>query len=345
MAIKRIALATWWNYHNYGSAVQTVVIDLKESIAQKDAHISSFLSTKRAVYLLAGNIKRHYARGPLGDFKRFLRIRTRSRAISGNIAKIINRAKWLFKDAATDYRMSQIMRKQLRAGDRVPRVIHYVWVGGAKKPDSVEKYIKTWKKYCPDYEIIEWNEKNYNINENRYAREAYDAKKWAFVTDYIRLDVLDRFGGIYMDSDVEVVKNLDAFLSQKAFSSFEAGDPSQVYLPTGMMASERNGKWVKYLKSYYSSDRSFFLEDGRVDTTTNTSIITRMTIERYGVKLNNRLQKFDDFTIYPSEYFCPKSWSTRKIDLTDNTHTIHHFAGSWLPPEIQTEQHKVDQEM
>ncbi len=128
---------------------------------------------------------------------------------------------------------------------RIPRTIHYIWVGGNPKPDSVNKYIETWKKYCHDYEIKEWNEKNYDVTKNRYCREAYEAKKWAFVTDYMRLDILDKEGGIYMDSDVEILKNLDNFLNEPAFSSFEAGDPTNIFLPTGMMGSEKGGAWVK----------------------------------------------------------------------------------------------------
>lgn len=305
--------------------------------------LSSFLSTKRSARLLLGNLKRHYSRGILGKIKRTLRIRTRIRSTVKNAHRLTKTVYWFFKDIMIDYRTRQVVNNKLEVGDRIPKVIHYIWVGGAEKPDSVKKYIKSWKEACPDYEIIEWNEKNFNISKNRYADEAYKAKKWAFVTDYIRLDVLERYGGIYMDSDVEVLKNLDVFLKEPAFSSFEAGDPSQVYLPTGIMASERNGKWVKFLKSYYSHSRSFFLEDGNIDTTTNTSIITRMTVEKYGIKLNNKLQKYDDFTMYPSEYFCPKSWSTREINLTNNSYTIHHFAGSWLPPEIHnTKQEEGD---
>lgn len=214
---------------------------------------------------------------------------------------------------------------------RIPKTIHYIWVGGAPKPDSVNKYIETWKKYCPDYEIKEWNENNYDITKNRYCREAYEAKKWAFVTDYMRLDILDKEGGIYMDSDVEILKNLDEFLNEPAFSSFEMGDPTKIFLPTGIIGSEKGGAWVKYLKSYYDDeDRSFYKEDGQPDTTTNTNIITKMTEKKYGIKLNNELQKFEDFTMFPSDYFCPKSWSTGDIKLTKNTHTIHHFAMSWV---------------
>lgn len=211
----------------------------------------------------------------------------------------------------------------------IPKIIHYIWVGGNKKPASVEAYIESWKKYCPDYLIVEWNEKNYDIAANRYAREAYQSKKWAFVTDYMRLDVLDRFGGVYMDSDVEVLKPLDRFLDEPAFTSFETGDPDQTLMPTGMMAACAGNAWVRYLKTYYDNDRPFILSDGSFDLNANTVTITRMTREKYGIKMDNTLQRTADFVIYPSDYFCPKSWSTGKITLTKNSHTIHHFAGSW----------------
>lgn len=299
--------------------------------------LDSFMSTKRSARLFIGNIKRHYARGPLGRIKRVLRIRTRIKDLLRAIKYLPNKIYWLPKTLFVGMRVRKIAKGRLARGDRIPKVLHYIWVGGNKKPESVEKYIATWREHCPDYEIIEWNEKNYNVMANRYAREAYKAKKWAFVTDYMRLDILDRFGGIYVDSDVEILKSFDKFLQDPAFSSFETGDPTQTYLPTGMMAGEKGGDWVKYLKTYYSHGRSFYTQDGQMDNTTNTTVITRMTVSKYGIKLNNKLQKFDDFTMYPSEYFCPKSWSTREINLTKNSHAIHHFAGSWVAPEDRVE--------
>ena len=217
----------------------------------------------------------------------------------------------------------------LKKQTNIPKIIHYVWVGGNKKPESVQKYIASWKKYCPDYLIIEWNEKNYDITRNRYMHEAYQSRKWAFVTDYMRLDLLDRFGGIYMDSDVEVLKNLDNFMDEPAFTSFETGDPSQTLMPTGLIAAEAGNEWIHYLKSYYDNERPFILADGSFDLNANTVTITRMTKEKYNIKMNNKLQRTDDFVIYPSDYFCPKSWSTGKITITENSYTIHHFAGSW----------------
>lgn len=216
-----------------------------------------------------------------------------------------------------------------KSDTRIPKIIHYIWVGGNTKPDSVYKCIESWKKYCPDYLIIEWNEKNYDISVNRYTREAYKSKKWAFVTDYMRLDILDRFGGVYVDSDVEILKNIDKFLEKPAFTSFEIGNPDFILMPTGIIGAIAGNNWIRYLKTYYNNERGFILPDGSFDNTPNTNIITDMTKAKYRIKINNKLQEKSDFTIYPNDFFCPKSWSTGEINLTKNSHTIHHFAGSW----------------
>ena len=129
----------------------------------------------------------------------------------------------------------------------IPKKIHYIWVGGNPLTPLAEKCIESWKKYCPDYEIVRWDESNFDVNQNQYCKEAYENKKWAFVSDYIRLKVLYEEGGIYMDTDVEVVKPLDKFLSNPAFSGFE----NDTMIPTGIIASEKNNPWVdKLLKKY-----------------------------------------------------------------------------------------------
>ena len=104
----------------------------------------------------------------------------------------------------------------------IPKIIHYCWFGGKPKPELAEKCIESWKKFCPDYEIVEWNEGNFNINSNLYVKQAYEAKKYAFVTDYVRLYALYTQGGIYMDTDVMVLKPLDEYLNHEAFSGFES---------------------------------------------------------------------------------------------------------------------------
>lgn len=209
----------------------------------------------------------------------------------------------------------------------IPKIIHYCWFGGNPLPDNVKKMISTWKKYCPDYEIKEWNESNFDLDTCIYAKEAYTARKWAFITDYVRLKVIYDYGGIYMDTDVEVCKNLDDLLKWDAFSGFESDND----IPTGTMGSVVGNEWIGYLLSYYEN-RPFILKDGSLDLTTNVVTITRMTLEKYNIKLNNKKQVFGkNMCIYPFDYLCAKRHSDGIIHKTNNTYTIHHFAGSWLP--------------
>ena len=206
----------------------------------------------------------------------------------------------------------------------IPKKIHFIWVGGKPLTPLAEKCIESWKKHCPNYEIIRWDESNFNINQNQYCKEAYENKKWAFVSDYIRLKVLYEEGGIYMDTDVEVIKNLDELLDNKAFSGFE----SEVDIPTGIIAAEKNNIWIKKLLQYYDN-KSFINEDKTFDLTTNVVTITNITKENYDIKLNNTTQDFGDVKFYAKDYFCPKSLTDGVIRKTKNTYTIHHFSGSW----------------
>lgn len=207
----------------------------------------------------------------------------------------------------------------------IPKVVHYCWFGKGKKPESALNYIASWRKYLPDYKIVEWNEDNFDINSNQYVKEAYESRRFAFVTDYVRLYALYHEGGVYMDTDVEVLASFDPFLHHHAFSGFETDGN----VPTGMMAAEKGSKWAKELLDGYT-DRRFILPDGTQDTTTNTTVITRYMVEK-GLVLNNKYQDFPGLcTMYPSEYFCPKDHRTGKIRCTPRTVCIHHFAGSWL---------------
>lgn len=209
----------------------------------------------------------------------------------------------------------------------IPKIIHACWFGGKPMPKDIEKNIKTWKKFNPDYEIKIWNEKNFDFSDNKYAFEAYQSKKFAFVTDYVRLKVIFEYGGIYMDTDVEVIKPLDDFLKYPAFSGFQAPNS----FPTGTMGAEANNKWIKMLLDYYN-DRHFILEDGSFDLTTNVDSIMNITKSHYQIKANNTLQNFSDFVMFPFDYFCAKSLTDGTIKKTDMTYTVHHFAGSWVTP-------------
>ncbi|MDR0605618.1 MAG: glycosyl transferase [Bacteroidales bacterium] len=208
----------------------------------------------------------------------------------------------------------------------IPKIIHYCWFGGNPLPSLAVKCINSWRKYLPDYEIREWNENNFKISKYVFAEEALKCKKYAFISDVCRLYALKEFGGIYMDTDVEVLKPLDSFLHHTAFSGFENDN----FVPTGMMASIAEGYWVKELLKYYDN-RHFLLENNEMDTASNTSIITEM-MKKKGFVMNNQFQEIKDYVaFYPNEYFCPKSYKTGQIDLTENSYCIHHFAKSWIP--------------
>ena len=207
----------------------------------------------------------------------------------------------------------------------IPKVIHYCWFGHGKMPKLAESCISSWKRYCSDYEIKEWNEDNFDLDMYPYVREAYDNKKYAFVTDVVRLYALYTEGGIYMDTDVEVIKSLDRFLVHNAFSGFQDVDS----IPTGIMASEKGGRWAKDNLTYYEG-KHFVRSDGSLNLQTNIDTIMEL-MKPYGFKFDNTYQNIDNYiTFYPKEYFCPIEHAN-DIKLTENTYTIHYFAGSWQP--------------
>lgn len=207
----------------------------------------------------------------------------------------------------------------------IPKVVHYCWFGRGEMPELAKKCIASWKTFLPDYQIKEWNEDNFDINCNQYVKEAYESRKFAFVTDYVRLYAIYTEGGVYMDTDVEVLKTLDPFLHHHAFSGFETDGN----VPTGMMAGEKGSIWAKELLDMYDN-RKFIMADGSFDMTTNTTVITKYMLGK-GLVLNNRYQDLTKLcTMYPAEYFCPKDHRTGTIKCTSNTVCIHHFAGSWV---------------
>lgn len=194
-----------------------------------------------------------------------------------------------------------------------------------RMPELAINCINSWKKHLPDYELILWNEDNFDINTNQYAKEAYKAKKYAFVTDYVRLYALYHHGGIYMDTDVEVLRSLDGFLEHKAFTGCE----NDKMCVTGIMAAERGHIWIKELLDDYLG-RKFKLSNGTYDGTPNTKVITELTISNFGWAPENKYQVLKyGLNIYPFEYFCAKDWKTGKVIVTEDTCTIHHFSGSW----------------
>ena len=206
----------------------------------------------------------------------------------------------------------------------IPKIIHYCWFGKGQMPELAVRCIDSWKKFLPDYELRLWNEDSFDINSIPYVKEAYLSRKFAFVTDYVRLYAIYNEGGVYMDTDVEVLKSIDDLLYLPAFSGFE----SEKDIPTGFMASEKNGRWAKEMMEYYNNDRHFILPDGSMDMTSNVTIISKLMVDT-GFKLVNSFQVYKNWIhIFPKDYFCPKG-RTGIITLTENTYCIHHFAGSW----------------
>ena len=209
----------------------------------------------------------------------------------------------------------------------IPKKIHYCWFGRGKKSAKFQMCLDSWSKVLPEYELKEWNEDNFDVNMIPYTKEAYHARKWAHVTDYVRLYALYNEGGVYMDSDVEVLKPLDRFLEDVAFTGYEAvGHPL-----TGIMASEKGGKWVEDLMRDYDG-RHFIDADGNPDLTQNTTYAHNV-MKRAGMRLDQTEENVPGYVhVYPADFFCPKVWgSGDKVKVTPNTHTIHHYVSSWLP--------------
>lgn len=210
----------------------------------------------------------------------------------------------------------------------IPKVIHYCWFGRNPLPELAKKCINSWKDNCPDYKIIEWNEDTFDITAAPlYVRQAYEAKKYAFVTDYVRLWAMTNQGGIYMDTDVEVRKPLDEYLSNEAFSGFE--NPTQI--PTGIMACRKDFPlFIELLREYDTIP--FVKEDGTYDITTNVVRITN-TCKKYGFVPNGEMQTVSGFALYPQHVFCPEHKKISDMKYMKDNATIHWFAGSWKSAE------------
>ena len=206
----------------------------------------------------------------------------------------------------------------------IPKVIHYCWFGNGKMPPIAEKCIKSWKKYCPDYEIICWNEENFDLTQNRYMREAYEAKKWAFVSDFARLKVIYDHGGIYLDTDVELLKPLEPLLEGSGFMGFD--EKGIVATGLGFGAEPGNEIVGEFLKDY--DDLSFLLPDGSYDLTPCPDRNT-LALQRLGMDTQKDDQTFMGVKFLPREYLCPMDYYTGKKTITKNTYSIHHYCASW----------------
>lgn len=211
----------------------------------------------------------------------------------------------------------------------IPKIIHYCWFGGNPLPESAQKCITSWRKHFPDYEIKEWNESNYNVHKIPYTSEAYNAKKYAFVSDYARFDILYEFGGIYFDVDVEVIKPFGNILNDTGFMGTEVVGSVAAGLGVGCNAGLGV---IKEILEHY--EREHFSCNNVINPYNLKTVVQRATeiFKKNGFDAkSNTIQKVADITIYPPEYFCPMDFSrTGMLTITENTYSIHHYDGSWV---------------
>lgn len=207
----------------------------------------------------------------------------------------------------------------------IPKKIHYCWFGGGPLPAIAEKCMKSWRIYCPDYEIIRWDESNCDFNINQFVRQASRAKKWAFVSDYFRLKVVEEYGGVYLDIDVELLKSLDSLLGHEGFMGFELGENNSIATGLGFGAIAHHPIITKLRENY--EHISFIKPDGTFDTMPCPRRDTKILV-KLGLLQNNKKQTISGITFYPSDYFSPLSFYGSE-DFSENTYSIHHFNASW----------------
>ncbi|MBQ8046822.1 MAG: glycosyl transferase [Prevotella sp.] len=212
----------------------------------------------------------------------------------------------------------------------IPKTIHYCWFGRNPLPPLAVKCIESWKRYLPDYEIREWNEDNFDVNAIDYTREAYESGKYAFVSDYARFAILYQHGGVYFDTDVEVVRPIDDLLAQGPLMGIEkdsTGNDYPAVAPGLGLASYDHHPLYREMLDFYAT-LHFKRPDGSLDMTTIVDYTTAV-LRQHGLQPLPGRQQIEGITIYPSEYFCPRNIVTKRMHLTENTRTIHHYAASW----------------
>ena len=213
----------------------------------------------------------------------------------------------------------------------IPKIINYCWFGGNPLPETAEKCIKSWNKNFPDYEIKEWNESNFDLNCCDYIKEAYEAKKWAFVSDYARFWILYRYGGLYFDTDVEVIKPMDDLIGNGAFMGCEQTldivkkDSLSINPGLGLATMPGLGLYKEILE-YYNGIHFTINANGIYDT-----VVEHISgiFKNHGFEGSGKIEEVEDILIYPPDYFCPMNYRTGKVNITENTYTIHWYSASW----------------
>jgi len=206
------------------------------------------------------------------------------------------------------------------------KTLHYFWFGGNEKPESVMKCIKSWEKYLPDFEIKEWNESNFDVHMNTYISQAYEAKKYAFVSDFARFYILEKYGGLYFDTDVEIIKPIDKLLENDAFAGKE--NPDFVSPGLVLWVKEPHNPIMREAIEYYET-HNFLNENGERIKINVCGIFTGI-MKKHGFTPSDVVQVCGGFTIFPPEYFNPFDDATGKLNKTENTYTIHWYSKTWM---------------
>ena len=222
---------------------------------------------------------------------------------------------------------TQLLKTEELAGEEeyIPRVIHYCWFGKRDLPDEYKRYMESWQKFCPDYQIMRWDESNYDYEKTLYTKQAYEAGRYAFVSDYARLDVVYTYGGIYLDTDVEVIKNIDILLKNKMFCGFEQGN----LVNTGVGFGACKGfEHLKRMRDFYH-ELSFCDKSGNLNLTACTKYQTNY-LENLGLQRNGRLQVLEGIRVYPRTVLAPLDFYGIQNHYSEFTHTVHHYAATWF---------------
>lgn len=222
--------------------------------------------------------------------------------------------------------------------EKIPRIIHYCWFGKGEIPYEYRRYMESWERCCQDYEIRRWDESNFDISSNKYMKQAYEKRKWAFVSDYARIKIIHDYGGIYLDCDVELLKSLDIFLAEKMFCGFE--DQNHINLGLGYGAV-KNHPYLKRLMEFYEQ-LDFVNSDGNLNLIPCTAYQTEV-IKEFGIQGNNTYQVGNGITVYSTEVFSPiSSWGAGEV--SDKTYSIHHYQASWQSKKTMDKVHHIYKE-
>jgi len=216
----------------------------------------------------------------------------------------------------------------------IPKIIHYCWLSGDEFPPLIQKCIDSWKEKLPDYEFMLWDTNRFNLEDNIWVKQAFERKKYAFAADYIRLYAVYNYGGIYLDTDVEVIKSFNDLLERPYF----VGTEGLGFIEAAVFGAEKNSPWVKQCLDYYTG-KSFINDDGTYNTLTlprimNSQISKIRTIKEikpFNIEVNLQREDTNSLYMFPEDFFTAKNHGTGVIEKTANTYSIHHFAMSWVP--------------